>query len=370
MWMNVLVIGIIIIFVLWTSTQGFFSAILAFASTLVAGAVAFALWEPIYYLAFTAFDKNWGYDIGWGVTLILTFAIVRLLLQTLTDKACPANVFFSENVNWVGSGAVGLMTGILTAGMLIIGVQYIHGPDRILGYRGWKLDSDATVVRDDKLWVPVDEIVEFIYTQGSKGAMYSSNPMAEWQPRLAQQASLFRTSYGDGASRMGMRPEGMAAKRLIHVTVDDPAAVFPLLPGVVDPQTDRKLLNGDIYVISVEINNAAGDKDGKIRLSKGQVSLIAKLPDGEFYPIYPHAFYGKFDQARPEEYRFEFEVGDDYASSVGVGAEIKLSFEFALPSGSTLHHLMIRNARSDLSSLQREELTALEVLGLAWDGDL
>ncbi len=370
MWMNVLIVGILAIFVLWTSSQGFFSAILQFASTVVAGALAFAVWEPLYYLVMPALDSPFWYDVGWGILLILSFALFRGLLQMLTDKACIANVFFTDNVNWIGSGAMGLCTGIVTAGMLLIGVQYIHGPTRILAYQGWNMDTDATIIREDKLWVPVDDIVEFIYSTGSNGAMYSTNPLSEWQPRLAQQASLFRTSYGDGASRMGMRPEGIKANRVFRVSPNDAESYLTDLSGVTNPQTGQKMRSGQIYAINLELNNATADKGGQIRLSKGQISLIVQMPDGEFLPVYPHAFYGKYDPASRAEFRFYFDVGDDFATSVGVGAEISMAFEFAVPDGATIHHIQVRNARSVLASLQIEEIDESDLMDLARNGNV
>lgn len=370
MWMNVLVLGILIIFVLWTSSQGFFSSILQFGCVVVAGAIAFAVWEPVYYLLFTKFDKPWGYDIGWGVSLLLSFALARLLLQMISDKACPANVFLTDTPNWIGSGFVGILSGIITAGFLLIGVEFIQGPTRMLGYQAWTLDSDATIIRQDKLWIPVDEIVEYIYSKGSQGPMYSSSPMTEWQPMLAQQASLFRTSYGEGASRMGMKPDGIEPKRLIRIAPFNPATFVQNLPGVTDPTTGRKLTNGDVYAVRLFISNAAGDDNGQLRLSKGQVRLVVQLPSGEFVPVYPHAVYEKYLQNLPNEGRFEFEVGDDYAVSVGVGAEIKMGFEFAVSQGATPQYIVMRNVRSMLTSLRIEDMTETELKTLIASGQM
>ncbi len=364
MWMNIAVIGILAIYVMATSSQGFFSAVLQFAGTVAAGAVAFALWEPAYYFLFGKLDKAWGYDIGWGVSLIITFAIFRLIFLMLSDKACPANVFLTDAANTVGSGAVGLMSATITAGIILIGIQFIQGPTKMLGYQAWTLDNDGSVIRQDTLWIPVDEIVEFIYSQGSLGAMYSTNPLAEWQPELTQQASLYRTSYGDGASRMGMRPDGYEVKRMFRITPSNPDQFFRNLPGTINPETGRAFTDGDVYGIRVAFNNSTTDSDGRLRLSKGQIRLIVEMPDGKFLPVFPHAFYLKYQQDLPFEARFEFDVGDVYASSVGVGAEINMGFEFVIPAGARVHHLLIRNARTVLTSIQPEDISenALDAL--------
>ena len=370
MWMNIAIIGILAIYVMATLSQGFFSAVLQFAGTIAAGAVAFALWEPAYYIIFGKLDKGPGFDVGWGVTLILIFAFARLAFLFLSDKACPANVFLTDNINTIGSGAVGLMSAAITAGIILIGVQFIQGPTKILGYQAWTLDSDGSVIRQDKLWIPVDEIVEFIYSQGSLGSMYSNNPLAEWQPKLTQQASLFRTSYGEGSSRMGMKPDGYEVKRIFRITPSNPDQFFKNLPGTINPLTGRAFTDGDVYGYRLAFNNSTTDKDGRLRLSKGQIRLIVQMPDGQFLPVYPHAFYLKYQQDLPFEGRFEFDVGDVYACSVGVGAEINMGFEFVVPIGATPHHIMIRNARSELNSVQPEDINENALLTLITSGQM
>ena len=347
MWMNLAVIAVAGMVAYWGSTQGFFGAVLHFACVVVAGAIAFALWEPIYYLGLARIDKPLFYDAGWGISLILTFAILRLVLQIATDKACPANVNFGEGVNFVGGIVAGACSGILTAGILLIGLQYVQGPSKLLGYQGWTLDIDGGVIKGDKLWVPVDDWTAWFYTQGSVSTMFSTNPIAKWQPRLAQQASLYRLSYDEGKSRMGMRPAGTDVKRVITLELNDPAAFIQDLPGVKHPQTGQRLTNGEVFALRTVINSASWDDD-MLRLSKAQIRLIVRMQDGSYEPIHPHAFYQNFDTASPAQWRYVFDKDDVFATSVGVAADTPITFEFLVPSGATPHHLIVRNSRSML----------------------
>jgi len=369
MWMNVVVLFVLVVIVLATNSQGFFTNILQLGSTLVAGAIAFACWEPIYYVAIAEADKPFLYDVGWGVALLLTFALARVLLLVLSDKACPANVFLTDQPNWIGGGVVGAANAIVITGILVIGIQFIQGPKQLLGYQAWRLDTDGSIRREDRLWVPVDEIVEFIYSKGSLGSMYAPYPLAELQPRIAQQASLYRISYGDGASRMGMRPDGVLAQRAIRLQLPNPAQYIGELPGVTDPRTGQRMTNGDVYSIITEINNATWDGGDKLRLSKAQIRLVVRMPDGSFEPIHPHAFYQKHAPDQAGMWPFYFEIDEVFATSVGTGAGTVMGFEFLAPTNAVPRYLIVRNMRAEVPR-QIEDVSHSDLLRQIIAGNL
>ncbi|MCH2149191.1 MAG: hypothetical protein MK095_07135, partial [Phycisphaerales bacterium] len=45
--LNLLIIGLVLLIAYWWSQQGFFGALLHLLAVIVAGALAFAFWEPI-----------------------------------------------------------------------------------------------------------------------------------------------------------------------------------------------------------------------------------------------------------------------------------------------------------------------------------
>ncbi len=351
MYMNIAVVLILAIIVMATNKQGVFTNILLLASTVVAGAITFALWEPVFYLLFDAIDKPWAYDYGWGISFLIIFAIARISTQVLTDKACPGNVFLPETPNWIGSGLIGAMNGVLTVGFIVIGMHFIQGPTKLLGYQAWKVDSDGSVVREDTLWIPCDQIVTYIYSKGSLGSMWVPEPMAKLYPDLSKSASLYRISYSDGQSRQGLKPGGVTADTLILITPPD-ADFISTLPGTKDPVFGGKLTSGDLYAVTIDISNAASDGGSKLRLMKSQVGLIVETEDeyGDigFATIHPHAFYQKYDPAQPGMARFEFDIGDVVATSVGSGVEIRMGFEFLIPTDAEPLYLTVRNMRAEL----------------------
>ncbi len=369
--MNIAVIGVVgIIAWVWAS-YGFFSSLLHFISVVVAGALAFASWEAAVYFGLNRVEQL--ADMQWGITLMLLFTVYLVILKTVTNKACPGNIDFSVLVNLIGGGVLGALSGVISAGIILIGVNFIQGPSELLGYRGWIVDSTGNITRDQKLWLPADEWTYWFYSTASLGPFSVPNPVAEWHPQLAQQADLYRESYDNGASRMGMTLGDYSVSRVIRLDEQlDPEQIADFR-GIADPETGRPPTVGERYVIRTILNNSTWDDGGKLRLTKAQVRLVVRTPGGEMKPVHPHAFYQQFLTESNAEYRFVYDAGDVAASSVGSPSETKLAFEFLVPPGAVPHHLIIRQARpsNDLPTGNDVELlSAEEVLAQALTGTL
>lgn len=347
--MNIAITAIVAMIAYWWSGQGFFSSLLHFACVLAAGAIAFAAWEPFVEFGFSRSSSPLMHDIAWGVALMLVFGLSLPLLKMVTEKACPANIDFSHLVNLVGGGIFGILSGIVTGGILLIGLQFIQGPTPLLpvtenlGYVGWTLGEDAQITRNTKLWVPVDELTARYYSEASRGSMFVINSLAEWHPNLDVQASLYRQSYGDGGSHMGMKAGQIEVTDAVRLAVDQEWQ--RMLPECVPSEYK----SGDVYVLHTSINNSAWDGGDKLRLSRAQVRLVVYDQDVDaFVAVHPHAYYQISRTDDPTEGRFEFVTTDDYATSVGAGSETRIRFEFIVPTGAELHHLIVRQTRAHI----------------------
>ncbi|MFW5653443.1 MAG: hypothetical protein ACOC0P_05305, partial [Planctomycetota bacterium] len=134
----------------WGGSIGFFSALLHLGVVVVSGAIAFAAWEPL--ATFMAEKMPLAFvNMVWGISLVVVFALSMAILDSVANKACPANVRVSDGVNFVGGIAAGAISGTLTAGILLIGLQMIQGPSEIISYRGWAIDTEGSVVQQDTL---------------------------------------------------------------------------------------------------------------------------------------------------------------------------------------------------------------------------
>ncbi|MFG0274722.1 MAG: hypothetical protein ACF8QF_06665, partial [Phycisphaerales bacterium] len=87
MLMNIgVILFVLFIAYLWTQ-QGLFSAFLHFVCTLIAGAIALAVWEPLVYGVFLGMRQ----DLAWSLGLIVPFLVSLVVLRLASDKLIPNN---------------------------------------------------------------------------------------------------------------------------------------------------------------------------------------------------------------------------------------------------------------------------------------
>jgi len=354
----VLIVGIGLTTYLW-SAQGFFSSLLHLVSVVAAAALALALWEPIVYLVVPKINSPALVDMSWGIFLLVPYTFFLVIFHMTGEKFCPANVDLSHAQNLIGGGAVGFVSGVITTGLLLIGLQFVQGPSKLLGYTGWTSEQNGSLVQAGgtagHLWTPADEWTMWYFSQASLGPMATFEPLAKWHPDLAQQASLFRESYDAGASRMGMKPGHLEVKSVKRYMPPNPAGFIRVLPGI-DPDTQTVNGQGDIYQIETAINNAAWDDGKKLRLTKAQVRLVGETIDGEYVPVQPHAFIQRFVSDSAARGRWVYDGEDVPATSLGAGSETRVGFEFLVPPGTRLNHLIIRQCRTLLPATDPQPL--------------
>src|SRR5438477_11176095 len=117
-------------------TRGFFSALLHMVCVIAAGAIAFAFWEPLAYFLLGRFTTNSGLQgVIWAISLVLPFAAALALIRVGFDKMIPWNVAVNDIANYIGGGVCGVISGIITAGILILGIGFLRiAPDEF-GYQ-------------------------------------------------------------------------------------------------------------------------------------------------------------------------------------------------------------------------------------------
>lgn len=371
---NILVLGTVLIIAYVLGGQGFFSSLLHMVCVIAAGAITFAAWEPVVYLLAPKIGSDAVADLLWGVGIIGIFTLSLLVLRLITEKVCGANIHFSVTVNTIGGWACGIVSGLLTAGILTLGAQMIPGPQPLAGYQGWALSSQSgqggAIIRQQSLWLPVDTLTAKFYSMASETSMWSPNSLSTWHPQLDQQASLLRLSFDGGKSRQIARPGDVSVSKIIRL--DDATVTEELKSylGAQDPTTMSSPTSGEVLLLRTEVRASAWDDGSYLRLGKSQIRLIVETyaGSGEFVAIHPHAFYQIFETNLPAEHRFTFSDADTWAVSVGSASEAKFSFEFLTPKGAIPHHLIVRNARADLPPVEATPLTRKQVESAAAKG--
>ncbi|MCP3902800.1 MAG: CvpA family protein [Planctomycetes bacterium] len=218
---NIILIAIGGLIAYWWANQGFFSALLHLLCVIVAGAVAFAVWEP---LTLGLLIRGGGFDnYAWGVTLVGVFAITLVILRIAMDKLVPGNVAFPAWANLGFGGLAGALSAVLTLGIFVIGAGHVQASKELMGFRDYgRQERDGRIDKiNDILWVPVHRLTTEFY--GLLSVTSFSSPWGSLRqdaPRLDQQVSLIRDSFGDGKGQLAMAPGDARIERVSKIDND------------------------------------------------------------------------------------------------------------------------------------------------------
>src|SRR5688500_724868 len=103
MMLSLIVIFFICAMIWMWANQGLFSALIHLILTIIAGCIAFMLWEPFVY----GFLINRMQEQAWGLGLMIPFAVSLICLRTVFDKVVPGNVNFHNIADNVGGAVCG-----------------------------------------------------------------------------------------------------------------------------------------------------------------------------------------------------------------------------------------------------------------------
>lgn len=359
--------GVLVFTWVWV-IRGFFSAFLHLLCVLAAGAVAFALYEPLTLLLLSkAPDRGLGTilrDTAHGVSLGMTFALSLALFRVIVDKAVPNNLKFNDNVEYVGAGVCGLATGIITVGFLLMSLGMMRfGPDKpVQGLVFTQEGGGArgSVVRNNSPFRPyVDEWTAEMYSWMSRGTLATGEPLAKWHPNFHEEGSAMRTNYM-GIARNASRPNEFNVIQWYALgDIDRGGNIQELMRDRWQNVQQRvigldgqEINNGYLAGVVVELDAQARELGGgaKIVLGNAQVRLVAEQGDtGYTRAFHPSAVISQADAEEPTLARFRFDADESFIASVGGGAKAIMAFEFALPRTYRPIAIYIRGARSELS---------------------
>lgn len=364
--MNLIVVVLVLSIAYAWMVRGVFSAMLHALCALMAGAIAFAVWEPLSIMLVNASPERGFFSflesIAWGISLIIPFALAFLLLRMLSDKVVPNNIKNNTAVDYAGGAIFGAVTGVISMGILVIGI----GNMRITteGYRPlWYSDDRAngpgSLVEAESLWLPADKVVSALYANLSKGTMSTEQPLAYWYPELHLTGFASRISPGDGAARNAVRPEDFRIRAAYTVGPENGTQMSELLKledGVQKYQDINKqtVTTGRLFGYVIEFEPGAkerGEKGaGVLIVSNGQVRMLAKDEDGNTQTIFPLAVISESSQ--PNQYgRWRFDAEGVFITSTGGKSQVPMGFEFAVPQGMTPVALFVKNVRVNTDEL-------------------
>ncbi|MEM1445484.1 MAG: hypothetical protein AAGF84_05465 [Planctomycetota bacterium] len=350
--LNLLVIAFVVgMGVLW-ATYGLFSALIHLAMAIAAGAIAFAVWEPVTVNFLLPYIPHY----AWSVGLILPFAVALLLLRIGADKLVTGNMKFPGLVDQILGGVVGAVSGVISAGVLIIGLSFLPMPLAFLQFQPYEVKANGTVDvyegtdNSASLWIPVNQVVARLYNQLSVRGFSSGRPMAQVQPDVLRTAGTFRLGrfYDENATLVaqpdtlsvawtvthdGELPEGLDADTAQWLSTD----AFT--------KTGDRIVVVNTMWIDEPADNATFDSDNILRVPPYQAQLVAD--DGGTFERYLPVGWTKPSQIVAGREFWRVETNQSIASALTPPAEI--AFVYAIPESAEPEFIELRNVRLPLN---------------------
>ena len=328
---NLVILALVLLIGYWWATQGVFSALLHLLCVIVAGAIAFAFWEPVtvgLLLRGSSFD-----NFAWGVSFIGLFVVPLFILRLATNKLVPANIDLPHWANLTFGFPIGVASGVLTMGVVLLGAGFIQSQRDIFGYTGTVRNPDKlgqiTHV-GPSLWLPVHTLTSEFYSWLSVTSLSTGRPLRHNYPDLHKvSGSEFRDSYLGGLGQVTIPPNA-ATIRGVRIC----------------PDLDR-------CAVRVQFAAEARDFGTQLTLSSAQVRLVSQADDqSRPYVAHPRAWSQPTKDGRTAVYPFD--DSSNYATTVPGQETAIMEFDFPWPKAQTRvpAFIQIKGLRFNLPRLE------------------
>jgi hypothetical protein len=343
-------------------TRGFFSALLHLMCVFAAGAIAFGVWEPLAYLILEkAPDRgfgSWLADMPFAIALVIPFAVSLFIIRSVVDKLLPANAQCDTAVDYVGGGICGLLSGVITAGVVMIGINYLRVKPSWGGYTPVVFSGStrgALEKSPDKMVPWVDRITANLYSNLSFTTLRTGEPLGRYYPDIVGAGGANRQTF-EGKGRTGIKPE--AVDLVGWYTVGDftkPQKMSDLTKDIrqMTPQKATTLSGDEInqgalvgYILN--FGTKAREGSGQVVVGNGQVRLVCEstYETDEYVTVHPIAVVSRANDPAVKRYaRFRFDSDGFFITSVGGESQAVLGFEFPVPENYKPIALYVRNYR-------------------------
>lgn len=337
--------------------RGFLSALIHLICTIAAGAIAFAFWETVS-LKLLDGAKTTGIVAGsaWAIGLIVPFIVSLAIIRPVLDRIIRANIGVHPTVDSIAGGVLGLGSGVISAGILCIGLSYLRVD--YVGAKSFSSGGTGNVERDGGLFVPFDKITLGLYGSLSERSLRVEEPLAKWRPTAHEQGNANRMSPFDGAGRNTFRPEDVEVRA--RFTVGEGKNNFADLTrdmwdnnpqSVTDPDGNPYPGNSHVEGFVVVFKAGAKEKDGQAAVGNAQVQLMIENDAGERKMVFPFAVSSQAQPQTPGVARWRYNATDVFIASVGGASEATFAFEFPCPPGFKPYALFVKGIRQRVDTM-------------------
>lgn len=371
--MNILAIAILGGVAYAWGARGGFSSLLNCACVVLAGAIAFGLWEHVAtWLIGSSGSRGMSSllaDIAWGAGLAIPFVIALAVFRAITDSLIRKNLKFSPAGDWIVGSVFGVISGTIISGISVLALSGMRIGNDAWGYQAIASDPSGNIQRGAALWVPTDRITANIYSRLSHGSFSSPDPLSMWNSDPAVFAASTRAGFA-GTARNALDRKDFD---IIGRYVIDPAKVQPPAPpkpGAATPAPtgdpndlkadsfdatpqavksfEGESIGKDARLHGVILKFRAGAKErtsGQVIFGNGQVYLVTEDSSGNPNFVFPNAMIGKAQAGKTSIARFRYDAKDTFLASLGGDSESNWAFEFLVPPDQTPVGIVVKGTR-------------------------
>lgn len=353
---NLFVIVVVLMLGYLGVVRGFFSSLLHLVCVVLAGAIAFGVWEPVSLFILEKAPQRGFFEFieysAWAIGLIVPFAAALAVLRVVTDKLVPGNAQSISAADHVGAGICGAVTGVIVAGIMVIGLGTMRSAPDWWGYQPVRYQG-SSLQRTNTLLLPADRLVGSLYAHTSEAVFSTGEPLAKWRPEPWHAAEVMRVT-DRGKARNTARPNDF--KLLARYRVEAAAGEKLLQDRWANRPHDARMLDGDTYPADSRIEGVILDLASSLKepgssfvaITEGQVWMIAEnAQTGERLTLHPVAVVANPKGADQSLARFQFDSNFAVASP---GAAVRpMAFEFVVPNGFEPIAIYLKNIRKLLT---------------------
>ena len=323
-----MILGITVVFIALATywfgfKEGFFSGVVHLTCVIVAGALAFAFWEPLAHAMLGTGMREW----AWGVSLLLIFCFTLLILRIAANLLVPDKLNFPHMIDILGGTASGVAIGILTAGIGLIGIGMLPIGDMGGGFIRTQANAAQPAKKSSISFAAT--MTENFYDMLGVGAfspLFNSGNIAASHPVLAKQAwGLHRDTIQRGRIELAISPDDLE--------IGTP--YFGSFNGVGAGE--------EAYIVPVTIQRTGFHKGSVFVLSAAQAYLIGT--GNKPAVVFPSGW-------RESGRNYLFDGLTNYASNQPGEQEVRilLAFPAAQMNGQAPKYLMFKSLRLPLAS--------------------
>lgn len=391
MWFSLFAVVLILAMTFYQGLLGAFSAAINCVLTILAAALAFGLYEDVYFNYLI--DRQ--PDEGRAIALMAIFIVSLLVMRIIVDLVIKDNMKLPVYVDRGVGGAIGFITAMITIGTFCVGVQLLPFPYQWLGFSRYALynadDGSSLALKpsNDKeteedvlckvdvrklkfvrnsLWLSPDAFAAGLASQLSANALTGGGPsLGQVNPDFLGDIWWTRFTTKGQKTTVAHKPDAIQVETcwaladdelLVLVQDKDDKAKQKLVePG----DADTKLPSGSRWLaVRVKLTNDATDDGGSCRFNTGQVRLVTNGKGGRtksyhLVGINVPAEMLKTSPAKAKDLYYRLSTGETVACPAG-----RIDFVFEVPEDEDPWFVEFRsNARAKVPAAAKEAPDAL-----------